>query len=385
MAYDVETDTASFPTEQFTHLVNMSAYTPIGYNLEPELKFSLPITKPKTVSIHTSYRKDMLVEREEQQAFYLFRQLAKSFNHAAKEGMSTIDRNGAHPRDYILVSLGQDTLSHLPTLKIRQCGHQYRERFALSIVSGSAHTAKYEANAKTLLSESQNGRHRQEFEITCGTPSQSYQTFRQIADLPEFFHEIDPDTLFVDSICMTARSCFFSLTHIQETGIAVLLEHSCDISRFTTPHTDVFTNKHLDCEWESEVKGFYGEDDRLNSREGQQELVNMLFSHLQERMSQKVKGLSLNTKSKMERAAISVSDYYEKNGPSSIHSSILKGYCADRNIPLGLAYSLAQRIRARDIYSKIPTSLKFLVSDMPEPENILYSLHKDRSLSRECA
>ncbi|MBE2191827.1 MAG: hypothetical protein IAE63_06575 [Alphaproteobacteria bacterium] len=387
MAHDVKIGSANFPLEELNHLADTSVFTPIGYDLEPELKFS--ILNPHNIrairpTTQTPYSNLGYQGR--------FTQIMDAFNNAAINDptkgsfFSIIDANGITPRDYVLVSLGQDTHGKtMPTYSFRQEGFQYRERFAVKAFGNNPEIIDCDACAKTLLSSLKEGRHREEFERACSSPRTTYQEFRQIPNLPEFFHKIDPKTLFVDSVCLTSRTSFFSLTHIPGTNILALLEHSCDVSRFATPFVDAFIGTVDDIEWEAEIKGFYGTDQRLPTKKGQIELVNKLFDHLTPKMEQANSGIKRNTNSKMERAAQSVHEHYLESFVRRSERQINQrqtNYCNRNNIPLGLAHALGMRVSALSIHED-PRLLIKLAQAMPDPRTFLNT--NNQFFTKECA
>jgi len=364
MAHDVELKDATFPFERVPQPIDISLYTPMGHDLEPELKVAI---HPR--NIHPLNHNNPLAVRP------VFQSLAETFNCSSREGFSVIDLSGVTPRDYVLVSLGQDTLNALPTMRIRQEGLQYRERFALTVFAKDVAITNHDANAKTLLSSLDEGNHRKEFEVACGSPSEIFHTFRQIPNLPVFFNEIDPDSLYIDSVCMTSRTSFFSLTHIPGTKLMATLEHCCDVSAHATPNLDVFVNKKPDFEWETEVKGFYGYDPRLETEQGQSELVNILFKNLVGKFRRVSTDISVNTHSKMERAANSIDGFYLSKGPFRHYSSKNSPFvihCHKNEIPVGLAYAVTQKVKAIDVH-ETPDRLIALASALPDPEKMLDS------------
>ncbi|MDY0028864.1 MAG: hypothetical protein RBR86_02865 [Pseudobdellovibrionaceae bacterium] len=374
MAHDIELSDARFPLEQFAHLADTTMFTPMKFDLEPELKLALPQRFTNVHSLNEAQAKYMKQGAKDdlRQIAAHYNALIATFNNASGgQGASVLDANGPTPRDYVLVSLGQDTLRLFPTASIRDQGLQYRERFAVKVFGKETGSiTNHDANAKSLLSH---GPMRKEFEVACTGPTNSFHEFRQIQGLPEFFHTIDPSTLYVDAVCLTSRTSLFSLNHIPGTNLLALLEHCCDISRFSTPNLDVFTSDHFDREWETEVKGFYGVDQRLETEEGIKELVQTLFSHLEDRLKQAVPGIKVNTLSKMERASKSVDEFYMTHGPLrhiEERSRLLYRYCASTEIPMGLAYALSQRVSALEIHNN-PDRLYNLAAAMPNPETLI--------------
>jgi hypothetical protein len=357
-----------------------SHYTPVGYDLEPELKIS--IATPPSKIIHDSAKPSDAEAKYIQKTFLDF---AKSFHRNAFGSESYIDSAGATPRDYALVNLGQDTGCNfgnwvVPQMTIARNGYQYRERFALAVFSGKPLStigiANFDANAKTLLSE---GIHRKEFET--GGDSQitninSFETFRQVANLPEFFHEIDSEDLYVIKAWMTSRSSFLTLTRIPNSQIFALCEHCCDITKYTTANFEQFINNgHQDPEWETEVKGFYGQDNRLNSEQGQIELIDTLFKDIYTRFKTINPDIATHDLSKMERAKAHTSKFYS---PVSVYKDV-----PERNNPMakllnnlgicsGLAHAFTHAIKAKDVtdVSYLPRMIG-LATSMPNPNSIL--------------
>jgi len=378
MAYDPDLTNAQFPMEKLPESVRAN-YTPIGYNLEPELKISIKV--PSSKSLHS-------ISSPSEESSYVqdtFLNFAKSFHRTTLGHASYIDMSGITPRDYALVNLGQDTGRSLrnwvlPEMKIAKNGYQYRERFALAVFAdipvSDLHITKFDANAKTLLSE---GIHRKEFETSNDsglTSRNSFEKFRQIQDLPDFFQEINPDELYVIKAWMTSRTSFLSMTQVPGTGLYALCEHCCDITKYTTANFEQFINGgRQDPEWETEIKGFYGVDNRLESEKGQMEIIEILFRDIFNRMSTINPDVTTHTLSKMERAKAHTSDFYypvslykdaeHKNNPISKHLDGVR-ICA------GLAHAFTHAIRPQEVTSDsyLPRMIS-LASTMPNPKNIL--------------
>ena len=355
MAYDEDPAAAKFPWEAIPNSAIMrSQFTPVGFDLEPELKFSINLPRKVLVqSAATSSKPSTYIQNA-------FLALAKTFQRPAPHEYSFIARDGMSPRNYILTNLGQDTGRKfgnwvLPELEIHRNGYQYRERFAIPVFAGLPYNeiicTNYDANAKTLLSE---GQHRKEFETKNDpeiNPTNSFNKFRQQPNVPEFFQHISPDDLYVIKTWLTSRSTFFSLSQIPGTGLLALCEHCCDVTRYSTGNFDHFINGGKDDpEWETEVKGFYGHDPRLHSEDGQVELIDIIFADIYRRFKDVTPDISLNELSKMERARIlteafhapssNYRDYTMTNNPIAQHLSNV-------GATVGLSHAFLQAITAR--------------------------------------
>lgn len=392
MSYDPDLSAAQFPMERLPEAIR-SHYTPVGYDLEPELKVS--VNTPSHLLIRSALSKDDPESDYIQTAFLAF---AKSFHRNALGEESYIDASGVTPRDYALVNLGQDTGRRyggwvLPQMDVTNNGYQYRERFALSVFNGKplqeVGITNFDTNAKTLLS---NGVHRKEFETEVDfrdTDKDTFESFRQIKNLPDFFHSINADNLYVIKTWMTSRTSFITLTRIPNTQLFALCEHCCDITRYTTANFEQFIDGgRKDPEWETEIKGFFGTDPRLSTEQGQMELIEALFTDIYGRMKLINPDITTNDLSKMERAKDRTAKFY---APVSVYKDI-----SGKNTPFtkhfesvgvcpGLAHAFVHAVRSKDITN--PTFLPRIIGlakAMPDPKDILDSAAlKKHTLSGE--
>lgn len=375
MAYDPDLNAAKLPWDVIPESVK-SHFTPIGYDLEPELKFA--ITIPRELQVQDASKAGTRAFPHIQQTFL---NLAKSFQRTTPGQFSFIDANGINPRDYALVNLGQDEGRKvanmvLPLMTMAKNGYQYRERFAVPVFSGTPleylRIKNYDANAKTLLSQ---GQHRREFEThndSSITPFNSFDKFRQIPNLPDFFQGVNTDHMYVIKAWMTSRSSLITLSQVPSTGLYALCEHCCDITRYTTGNFEVFINDgRLDPEWETEIKGFYGHDPRLASEAGQKELIDIVFADITRRFQAVSPNLSLNELSKMERARDLTDAFYAPTSnfaPYQYTNNPITPYLESVGAPLGLSHAFTQAVTARSATSEanLPRIVT-LAAHMPNP------------------
>lgn len=368
MVYDVKCNYKTiFPIADLSHLANFETFTKVIGDFEPELKLQVGrrnIFKPDPQITNPAATRTLrgMVEMDRLETLKkTFTTLHKSFNAASSGGrLHILGNDGVHPRPYTLISLGMDTIEQgHPTRIFAHNGYQYRERFSLPH-NPHKPIEKYDANAKTLLSGIEGTEHRLEFETAC-LPREGFNAFRKLPNLPEFFYTLDPGSLYVEAICMTSRACFFSLMKVPNHPVFALLEHCCDSNLFTTPHADVIAG--ADSEWETEVKGFWGDDDNLKTVEGQNNLIALCFNQIEQMFRNTTHdAVHRHHVSKMERALAAVDSFYSQHAPlSRAHSS---------DTPSGIQHALSQRQRAFAIVSN-DASLRLLADSLPTARELL--------------
>ncbi len=312
-----------------------------------------------------------------------FFNLMKSFEQASSGAPKTFfDPAGLLPNDYVLVSLGLDTVKTLPMAEFFLNDMQYRLRFPLfphnTNEPGSPliNLASIDANLKDRLSKMEQGEHRIELEKTINTPTECLNEFKELNNLPHFMHNINDEDLRVSEVCMTSRVGFFMMTKVPDTDAHVLLHGCFDVSRYTTPAMEVYTDPMPRIEVELEAKLFFGESENLSEESVQKEYINRVFSKVIE--SSKSHNFSVFEKSKMEDAAHSVEKFYARHAPevASATNSPMAAYCARKNIDPYLAYALSQGKRVSDVFNAIiengtKAPIVQLASALPNPQKLL--------------
>lgn len=360
-----------FPINSLADLANFEEFTPVTDDFEPELKLLVGRPSHFTPSKEITSTAAKTLLRKTMKAGCttaiqgIFTTLHNLFNAASSGGrLHILGQDGLHARDYTLISLGMDTVDgQRPTRVVATNHYQYRERFSLPHDPNKP-VDKYDACAKTLLSQVQGGDHRKEFEAACADRKRGYNIFRKKDNLPPFFYDLDPGSLYVEAVCMTSRASFFSLMKIPDHDVFALLEHCCDSNLFSTPNCDVIAG--ADNEWETEVKGFFGESPALASCQGQHKLINLCFREITTSFKAAVgNALHAHRVSKMERATWAVDDFYISNGPTQNRPPA--------DIPQGIFHALTQRRRACDIVSN--TALLYtLAEELPRAANLLHGV-----------
>ena len=313
-----------------------------------------------------------------------FSDLMKSFRTAASGTQkSFFDPAGLIPNDYVLVSLGMDTVKTLPMAEFFLNDMQYRLRFPIhphdkNITSGSEIISlnSIDANLKDRLSKMKAGEHRIELETTITNPLQSLQEFKKLNNVPSFMKNITDEDLRVSEVCMTSRVGFFMMTKVPNADAHILLHGCFDVSRYTTPAMEVFTNRTPRIEIELEAKYFFGNDANLSDESTQKEYVNRVFSQMT-KISNNY-NFSVFERSKMEDAAHSVEEFYARHAPEigKANNSPVASYLREMNISPYLAYSLSQGKRISHVFNDInnsghQNSLIQLASSLPDPRELL--------------
>lgn len=371
MAYDPSAEAA---LERIRHSSSDSfghAFPIVGYS-EYELKLGFT---PKAV-------KPMSPKNALPLAEHSFYGLMHHFNSAADNNALAFnpDPIGAIPNDYVLVSLGLDTVKTLPAAEFFLNDMQFRLRFPMHVHNASNDpyskiSGHIDANLKNLLSCMAPGEHRLELETEIENPMAGLSEFKTKLDTPSFMHCIDDSHLRLSEVCMTSRTGFFIVTSIPGTDAHVLLHGCFDYSRYTTPGMEVYTSPMPRIEIEFEAKYFLGDSPALADEAVQRTYINRVFDKLTTAAQQH--HYAPFTRSKMEDAAHSVSRFYEAHAPGlQTANSPLASHLNKQQIPHYLAYALTQGRSVSDVFNSLKNHgldapISRLASGMPDPQQIL--------------
>lgn len=218
-----------------------------------------------------------------------------------------------NPVDYFLLSLSVDTLDrkfHDEDLQLRARGNltaDYGETFG-----------QFDVCVKTLLSSTDIRDEVESCEGEIDCVENYYSQFieakrscpvkqKELRALPAQLHDIHDIDLFVEAVCATSRSIFYMTLEIEE-GVYAHIEATTDQNVFLTPHTDMVAGE--DCEMEFEIKKIGSP--RVMSDEEINAFTEAAMAKLQGIIEGEFPDVSVNEKSKIERATDSVMQVYRE-------------------------------------------------------------------------
>lgn len=223
-------------------------------------------------------------------------------------------------KDYILLSLGMDTIDEdgNPTYKFQDNGFQYRNRMSYSpeVAAKSRRFCNIQANMKDLL-DGEAGM-RNEFEeiipshdipqgLDHGVRYLINKYESEGVQLPSFLYDVLDEQLAVGELCMTSRAQFYFIHKMPDLGCAVIYEACADSQIYSTPKADKIVGR--DYEFEVEAKNI----SCPGCAPTDEQKIAILQTSL-ERLKDIVLGVDnrifMSEESKLQRAARSVSDYY---------------------------------------------------------------------------
>lgn len=374
MSYDPCPEHALSRIIKNAHLNIGTAYAIAGHK-EHELKLG---HAPKNV---VALRESASL-KQSQTAFW---DLMGTFNTASQQSTPVyFDPEGLAPNNYVLVSLGLETVKTLPTAEFFLNDMQFRMRFPVHAHSNDPKKPlisedQLDANLKGLLSKTDPNDHRIERELSISNPSRTLTEFKKLEGLPDFIYDIDDNHLMVSEICMTARTGFFLLAKVPNEDVHILLHGCYDVSKFTTPSMDVYTNRNPRVEMELEAKFVIGNDPSLASETVQFQHIQSLFVHI--RAKAIPHGFKQMTESKMETAANLRHDFYLQHVGDGDHlspfSSSLARRLGDKNgLSPTLYHALSLRQSIGGVFESVAlhgrnAPLVRLTSGLPNPERLL--------------
>lgn len=254
-----------------------------------------------------------------------------------------IDPRSYSRKNSVLVTLNLDTKNR----DLWRQGYSARVRFAFNPQDPSAPVEKIDISVKTLLPSSNiiyltPKRGEWEAELTNLTPdlyqihSQNQGTFKKgDTPPPDFIKKriFKPQDLFVQSVGCCIRSAYLSAHQLPNQNFLTLFEHTEDVNLFTTPWADQ-PAEHSDLEAEAELKGFLGGDlDSMSIAEFLEHSKNSV-SLTSKRITNASPTISLNGKTKSERATQAVIDVYRDFSIAALDP---------------VTHALAQGVRPKDV------------------------------------
>jgi len=379
MAYDPSHEAAA---NRFLNGISSLPYIPIIGRREYELKLAFdPFIRQGNI-MPLFMNAELAVSRGRDK----FYSLMQSFNCASNQDSIKFDPAGLFPNDYVLVSLGVDTVrGTLPTAEFFRNGWQNRVRFAIDAHHPEGTDLppikQCDANAKTLLSSHDSESHRIELETEVSHPSCFFAAFKAAKgiNLPEFTSTITDSILRVSEICMTSRSGFFIEMKVPNKDAYILLHGVFDVSNYTTPSAEVYTRSIPRIEVEFEAKMMRGTEPNIYSEEGQQFLINLVFDEIRAHGLQN--GMNQFTLSKLEDAAVAAQDFYKDRKPDiSLFINHLNSqdfsHIRQGKIPDYLAYALVRGVSVGDVMRDIKekgsqSPIALLSRGLPNPLTLL--------------
>ncbi|PZP57219.1 MAG: hypothetical protein DI586_01100 [Micavibrio aeruginosavorus] len=251
------------------------------------------------------------------------------------------------PKDYILLSLGMDTIDAAgnPTYAFQDHGFQYRNRMSYhpEFTQKARRFADIQANMKDLMDQDLGMRNEYEAMIPFhDIPAGLDHGVKYIIDKyesegvtpPSFLYDVLDERLAVGEICMTSRAQHNFIHHMPDLGCSVVYEYCADSQIFSTPKADIMTGN--DYEFEIEAKNICcpgcspSDDQKMTILKTSLERLKHVILAADQR-------IFMSDESKLQRAARSVSDYYSSK---PIHSEELS---AGRDLGRDFALRLNNR------------------------------------------